>query len=71
MKILFKVKSLSMTKYRERWKDLTIKATCVGNCGSPGSRWWCLFVLSVFPRHVLDEILDLIESVSEGFPTDS
>ena len=29
----------------------------------------CLFVLSFFPRDVLDEILDLIESVSEGFPT--
>ena len=28
---------------------------------------WCLFVLSCFPRDVLDEILDLIESVSEGF----
>ena len=27
------------------------------------------FVLSVFPRGVLDEILDLIESVSEGVPT--
>ena len=27
------------------------------------------FVLSFFPRGVLDEILDLIESVSEGFPT--
>ena len=26
-------------------------------------------VLSLFPRDVLDEILDLIESVSEGFPT--
>ena len=25
-------------------------------------------VLSFFPRYVLDEILDLIESVSEGFP---
>ena len=24
-----------------------------------------------FPRDVVDEILDLIESVSEGFPTDS
>ena len=24
-----------------------------------------------YPRDVLDEILDLIESVSEGFPTDS
>ena len=27
------------------------------------------FVLSFLPRDVLDEILDLIESVSEGFPT--
>ena len=27
------------------------------------------FVLSFFPRDVLDEILDLIESVSESFPT--
>ena len=27
------------------------------------------FVLSLFPRDVLDEILDLNESVSEGFPT--
>ena len=27
------------------------------------------FVLSLFPRDVLDEIMDLIESVSEGFPT--
>ena len=26
-------------------------------------------MLSIFPRDVLDEILDLIESVSEGFPT--
>ena len=25
-------------------------------------------MLSFFPRDVLDEILDLIESVSEGFP---
>ena len=33
--------------------------------------WWCLFVLSFFPRDVLYEILDLIESVSEGFPTSS
>ena len=28
-------------------------------------------MLSLFPRDVLDEILDLIESVSEGFPTSS
>ena len=27
------------------------------------------FVLSVFPWDVLDEIFDLFESVSEGFPT--
>ena len=26
-------------------------------------------MLSFLPRDVLDEILDLIESVSEGFPT--
>ena len=26
-------------------------------------------MLSFFPRDVLDEILDAIESVSEGFPT--
>ena len=26
-------------------------------------------MLSIFPRGVLDEILNLIESVSEGFPT--
>ena len=45
--------------------------TCLGNCCSPGCRlwclWWCLFVLSFFPRGVLDEILNLIESVSEDF----
>ena len=27
------------------------------------------FVLSFSPRDVLDEILELIESVSEGYPT--
>ena len=47
--------------------------TCLGNCCSPGCRlwclWWCLFVLSFFPWDVLDEILNLIESVSEGFPS--
>ena len=47
--------------------------TCLGNCRSPGCRlWclcWCLFVLSFFPRGVLDEILNLIESVSEDFPS--
>ena len=34
---------------------------------------WCWvkvsFVLFFFPRGVLDEILNLIESVSEGFPS--
>ena len=47
--------------------------TCMGNSCSRGCRWWwlwwCLFVLSVFPRDVLGEIWVLIESVSEGFPT--
>ena len=28
-----------------------------------------LFVQSFFPRDVLDEIMNLIESVSEGFPS--
>ena len=28
-------------------------------------------MVSFFPRDVSDEIWDLIESVSEGFPTDS
>ena len=47
--------------------------TCMGNSCSSCCRlwclWWCLFVLSFFPRDVLDEILNFIESVSEGFPT--
>ena len=38
-----------------------------------GCRWWCLkwrlFVLSFFPLDVLDEIWDLIGSVSEEFLT--
>ena len=46
--------------------------TCMGNCCSPSIRSdvydGVLFVLSVCPRDVLDEIL-LIESVSEGIPT--
>ena len=49
----------------------------MGNCCSPGCRLsmmsmmvsWCLFVLFFFPRGVLDGILNLIESVSEGFPS--
>ena len=47
--------------------------TCLGNCCLPGCLlwclWWCFFVLSFFPRGVLDEILNLIESVSEDFPS--
>ena len=47
----------------------------MGNSFSPGCRWWCvcwrLFVLSFFPLDVLDEIWDIIESVSEGFLTNS
>ena len=30
-------------------------------------KYSCLFVLSFFPRDALDEIVNLIESVSEGF----
>ena len=45
----------------------------MGNSCPPGCGlwclYWCLFVLSFFPRNVLDEIWDLIGSVSEGFPT--
>ena len=41
----------------------------MGNSCSPGCRWWRLSVLSFFPRDVLDEIWDVIESVSEGFLT--
>ena len=48
----------------------------MGNSCSPGSGWLSLvvslmasFVLSFFPLDVLDEIWDLIESVSEGFLT--
>ena len=44
----------------------------MGNWCSHGCRWWCLcwclLVLSFFSRDVFDGILDLIESVSEGFP---
>ena len=47
--------------------------TCMGNCCSAavaGNVYdGVFFVLSFFPRDVLDEVLDLIESVSEGFPT--
>ena len=45
----------------------------MGNSFLPGCRWrcllWRLFVLSFFPLGVLDEIWDLIKSVSEGFIT--
>ena len=43
----------------------------MGNSCSPGYCWlclrWRLFVLYFFPLDVLDEIWDVIESVSEGF----
>ena len=42
----------------------------MGNSCSPGCRWWCLswrlFVLFFFALDVLDEIWDVIASVSEG-----
>ena len=45
----------------------------MGNSCSPCCRWWLprwrLFVLSSFSLSVLDEIRDIIESVSEGFLT--
>ena len=36
--------------------------------GGAGSKWR-LFVLSFIPLDVLDEVWDLIESISEGFLT--
>ena len=43
----------------------------MGNSCSSGCCWWCLrwrlFVLSFLPLDVLDEIWDVIESVSERF----
>ena len=45
----------------------------LGNSCSPGCRWlcfrWVFFVLSFSPLDVLDEIWNVIESVSEGFLT--
>ena len=42
----------------------------MGNSCSPGEVFDSVFfMLSFFPRDVLDEIWDLIESISEGFPT--
>ena len=42
----------------------------MGNSFSPGCRLYAFIgvSLSFFPRDVLDEIWDLIGSVSEGFP---
>ena len=44
--------------------------TYMGNSCSPGCRWlclsWRLFMLSFYTLDVLEEILDLIESVSKG-----
>ena len=41
----------------------------MGNSCLPGCQWWYLFVLSFFPLDVLDEIWDVVESVSERFLT--
>ena len=41
---------------------------CVGNGYSFNCLWWS-FCAVLFPRDVLDEILDRIESVLEGIPT--
>ena len=41
----------------------------VSFCAVLSPKGWCLFVLSFFLRGVLDKILNLIESVSEGFPS--
>ena len=50
-----------------------VTKTCMGNCCSPAVAGdvydGVFFVLSFFPRDVLDEILDLTETGSEGFPT--
>ena len=46
--------------------------TCLGNCCSPAvacSVYGDVFCAVIFPGGVLDEILNLIESVSEGFPS--
>ena len=69
-----KLEELTREVDRYHWKCAgRTLATCMGNSYSPGCRWWCLwwrlFVLSFFPLDVLDEIWDVIESVSEGFLT--
>ena len=45
--------------------------TCMGNCCSVICDVYddVFLCCSFFPRGVLDEILNLIESVSEGFPS--
>ena len=60
---LLKYIFVSLSKQRKNIKDLPV-ATCMGNSCSPGC-----FVLSFVPLDVLDEIWDVIESVSEGFVT--
>ena len=45
---------------------------CKGGCKNVGDVFCQLNLISkkgIFPRGVLDEILNLIESVSEGFPS--
>ena len=51
---------------------LNVVATCVGDSCSTGVAvvvFGGVFMLSFSPRGILDEIWDLIESVSESFPT--
>lgn len=52
--------------------DKPVNTTCMGNflyLAVAGGVSDGVFVLSRFPRYVLNEILDLIVSVSEGLPT--
>ena len=65
--------SLFIVQY-ELWESLDQPVTtCMGNSCSPGCPddvFDGVFLgLSFFPRDVLDEIWDLIEPVSENFPT--
>ena len=64
-------------KYKNRWGLLlSVGLACDRLFGRLLFAWLSLvmsmmvsFVLSFFPRDVLDEILNLIESVSEDFPS--
>ena len=70
--LLFKVILIIYNKY----KLLNVRLASDYLCGKLLFTWLSLvmsmmvsFCAVFFPRDVLDEILDLIESVSEGFPT--